>query len=237
MVGAISLEVMAPAILMVLSFVVWAALANRQDLAEVAVSMQQMHGSGRILRFANYPDPGLRDHLRGAKDIDLSGLNFHRFFPLYLPDVEHALRNGARLRVIITDPDGAAMDMASFGSENRVDTETERSRVQATINLLRNQQERRPETDLELRKCSYLAPYALAVVRPKDPDRDYYYHARVLPFRSSSMKAPTIVPETGDRDWIDFIEHQFENLWEASTRVDLDSRESGASTDDQQNTF
>jgi hypothetical protein len=170
-----------------------------------------------ILRFADYPNDSLRPQLRAAKDIALSGLNLSRFFALFWLDIESAIANGARLRVVLVDPDSLAVQMASIRNESERTPDRERQKIVEALELLHSLRKKFPAA-IEVRLTSYLAPYSIIVLRCDDPKIDAYCHARLLPFRRSSLRAPIIVPDPHiNASWFEFFETQFELQWNLAT--------------------
>lgn len=219
--GRVRFELLASGVLLLISSAVWTTLANRWALAELTSCLERTQWPSQILRFAEFPNNEIRARLRVAKEISLSGMSFYRFFPLFFDDIKHALLHGAVLRVILGDPDSAVVEMASFRSDTHCMPETERQRILDTMQFLQNQKSQLPDVKIELRKCPYLAPYAIAIVVPADARAQTYCHARILPFRSPSLKAPVVMPDPDiDKVWFEFFSSQFESLWGASSRVD-----------------
>jgi hypothetical protein len=183
-------------------------------------SLGRLPTASAILRFAEYPDTLVRPNLRAAKEISLSGLSMFRFLPMFFGDIEEALKNGAKLRVLLSDPDGPVVEMASFRSDSRLTPDLERKRILGSIDFLKHQIGLNPTADIQLKISSYLAPYAITVVKSGDPQMKAYCHARLLPFRRTSMRAPLIIPDPDDDSaWFEFFENQFEQLWDAASLV------------------
>lgn len=222
--GIVRFELLASGILLLISYAVWTTLVNRRAMTELTSYIEDTQWPSQILRFAEFPNNEIRDLLRVAKEISLSGLSFYRFFPLFFDDIKYALLNGAVLRVILADPNSGVAEMASFRSDTQTKPETERQRILNTLQFLSQQISMLPGIKIELRKCPYLAPYAITIVVPADPQAQIYCHARILPFRSPSLKAPVVMPNPdSDKLWFEFFLSQFENLWSASTKIDLSS--------------
>jgi hypothetical protein len=183
-------------------------------------SLGRLPTADGILRFAEYPDNVLRPKLRAANEISLSGLNMFRFLPMFFGDIEEALDNGAKLRVLLADPDSFAVEMASFRSESRLTPDIERKRILGSIEFLKHQIGLHPTADMQLKLSSYLAPYSITVLRSGDPEVKAYCHARLLPFRRTSLRAPVIIPDPEtDPAWFEFFEGQFEQLWDAASLI------------------
>jgi hypothetical protein len=224
--GVVRFELLASGILLTMSFVVWAALANRHAMTNLKASVERLQSPNQILRFAEYPDPSIRSQIRAAKEISLSGLSMFRFFPVFFADIEEALRTGATLRVLLTDPHSAAVEMASFRSEMNLTPEIERQRILGTMTFLAHQISQLPNTKIEVRLCPYLPPYSITIINPADSNAKAYCHARLLPFRSPSLKAPLIIPDPNhDSLWFQFFESQFQKLWDASSQETLALRQ------------
>src|SRR5205823_1943175 len=85
--SSVRIEILAAGILMIMSFIVRTAVDGRHRLIELLQSVDS-HRSNSLLKFADFPDAALRPQLRAASEMSLSGLTFHRFFPLYGYDIE-----------------------------------------------------------------------------------------------------------------------------------------------------
>jgi hypothetical protein len=183
-------------------------------------SLGRLPAADGILRFAEYPDNVLGPNLRSAGEIALSGLNMFRFLPMFWTDIEEALKNGAKLRILLADPESSAVEMASFRSESRLTQDIERKRILGSIEFLKHQIGLHATADIQLKVSSYLPPYSIAVLRPRDPQLKAYCHARILPFRRTSLRAPVIIPDPDtDSAWFGFIQGQFEEMWDAASPV------------------
>jgi hypothetical protein len=215
--GLLRIDILAAAILVM----VWTALANRHQLSKAVTSINQ-NREGSVIKFTDFPDPNIRGRLRGAGEISLSGLSFLRLFPVWGDDIEYAVGQGATLKVIVADPDSSVPDMSSFRSTVYT-PEQIREHIVTAIAYIKQLRKKLPDSNIELKKYPYLAPYALAILQPKGRTSLPYYHARLLPFRSSSLLAPAIMPQPNDRLWVEFIEAQFSSMWTASETVDLDA--------------
>lgn len=103
-----------PVFFFVISFGIWASLENRHEISELKEKIETLTWPNAILSFADCPDNAVRDHLRHAKRISLSGLSFYRFIPMYSNDLLESLLNVATLEIILSDPASDAVKMASF---------------------------------------------------------------------------------------------------------------------------
>lgn len=215
--GKASIDVVTAGVLLVTSFCVWESLGNRHDLA----SLRELIGKGgtsNILRLGFHPDPqAVGQHLRSARQIDLCGVSLFRLIPLTYPHIAEAVSNGAKLRVIVSDPNSAAVEMASLRSPDGVTPADERQRIIATLASLVRLMNHHPNRDIEVRICPLLFPCSIVSIVPADRTKTPYCHAAVLPFRSPALESPMFVPDPNrEREWYEYLVSQFKSIWDAS---------------------
>lgn len=124
--GVVRFQFVAAGVLVVVSFVVWTSVESRHEISELKGLIRGSQLSNQLVRFAEYPEAGIGSQVRQAREICLSGVSLFRFVPLYFADIKEALRNGAVLKIVIADPDSAAVDMASFRSDDGLSPQLER---------------------------------------------------------------------------------------------------------------
>lgn len=204
--GVVRFEILAAGILIVISSAIWSSLENRHEITDLKGLIQKSRLPNQILRFAEFPEAGIGEQVRQAKELCLSGVSLFRFFPMYYVDIKEALRKGATLKVVIADPDSAAVEMASFRSDDGLSPEMERQRISEVLDFIKQQMSKRPTPNLEVRICPYLVPYSIVILTPFDSKAKPYCHARLFPFRTSPQRAPLITPDPQtDEAWFHFF--------------------------------
>lgn len=220
--GQLSFQILAACILLTLSFSVFGSLANRWALGNLEDRLQSMQPHRQLIRMPSLQDRSIGNDILGAKDIALSGISLFRLLNLYTTEIRETLEQGAKIRIILLDPDGAAVKMASLRSSAGTPNEVAIQRIRDTVGLLERLKESVPEAAIEIRILDFLAAYSLMILKPRDSSKNVYCHARILPFRTPSLRAPIINPDPNDDQlWAQFIFDQFEKMWEVSKSLPL----------------
>lgn len=215
--GFVKFQILASTILFTLSFVLFASLVNRKTIQLLENSIKGSKSSGLLTSAYTLPDENTKARIRNASEICLSGISLFRFIPLYQPDIEEAINNGAKVKILLSQPSGAATQMCTYRSSTRTSAEVTQQRIESIIDLLKNISKKLPDGAIKIRLHDYLAPYSILILNPRDKRAKAFCHARLLPFRESSLKAPLIIPDPiVDSYWFDFINSQFTLMWEAS---------------------
>jgi len=129
---------------------------------------------------------------------------------------------GAKLRVLVADPEGSVLDMIAFRSTSRTPTHRQRDRIYATIADIRQLKANIPEADIQLRSIDYMPPYGLTIMKHREHPAKNICWARLFTFQTPTPNAPLINPDPSqDAEWFNFFTEQFWKMWDQAQHVDL----------------
>jgi hypothetical protein len=183
----------------------------------------------RILQFGPPEEASIREQIRQAKGISVSGVSLFRFVPMFFEDIKQslgdkatqALGNGASLNLILANPYSAAVEMAAFRADDGITAEVERKRIITTVTYLGIYLTQYPDAKIKVRVCPYLVPFSIRIFVPSDPRVERRCRARLTPFKTPSLNAPRIISgDHTDAKWFQYFSDQFQRLWEASDEID-----------------
>jgi hypothetical protein len=218
--GVLRTDIVAAGVLLVTSFCVWEILASRHDLASIRELLRRRRTANVVTRGFHPAPREIGEYLRHAKQIDLCGVSLFRLIPVTYTNIAEALSKGAKLRVIVSDPESAAAEMASLRSPDPVTPADERHRIRTTLASLARLMKDYPNQEIEVRTCPILFPYSIVSIVPADQAEPPYCHAAVSAFRSPAVEAPFFLPDPiREREWYNYFITQFKSLWEASSPI------------------
>jgi len=218
----INFEITLPAILVTLAILTLGLLDSRRSTKRLDNVLNNLEKHKSLLKLVELPGSEFRETLRYGGKISLLGLTLFKFVPAHRVDLEHALNNGAELRLILISPGGYAIQMASFSSPSGTSAETENQHVQSTIETLRNMQNRLPNAQIQLRLIDYLPHFAITLVESKQGRSKNHCFVRIIPFRKSTLESSAIEPHPlHDEFWFEYFSSQFEDIWNAAMPKEL----------------
>ncbi len=126
--------------------------------------------------------------------------------------------------MLLSHPDGAAMQMSALRSESRTPVEIQKKRTYDTLELLALWRSEMPGADVQVRLIDYLPPFGITIMHPSDNSADAGCLVRLFTFRSSTSMAPAFALNSNRTpEWFAFFSEQFEKMWEAGEDYDLKS--------------
>ena len=165
-----------------------------------------------------------REQIHESKAVLMSGINMYRTFYVFQYEFRHILSLGGQVRVLLSHPDGAAMQMSALRSESRTPVEIQKKRTYDTLELLALWRSEMPGADVQVRLIDYLPPFGITIMHPSDNSADAGCLVRLFTFRSSTSMAPAFALNSNRTpEWFAFFSEQFEKMWEAGEDYDLKS--------------
>jgi hypothetical protein len=165
-----------------------------------------------------------REQIHESKAVLMSGINMYRTFYVFQYEFRHMLSLGGQVRVLLSHPDGAAMQMSALRSESRTPIEIQKKRTYETLELLALWRSEMPGADVQVRLIDYLPPFGITIMHPSDNSADAGCLVRLFTFRSSTSMAPAFTLNSNRTpEWFAFFSEQFEKMWEAGEAYDLKS--------------
>jgi len=218
--GLVSLEVVLATMLGVLSLLAYGAQGNRQELTELRTAVTDLsarlnldHDGVPAERFFQRDMTEFSAHLANAHEIGLLGVTLSRMLARCGNEMARRLKAGARIRVIILDPDGPGVRQAGLrlpvGAEDYFE-----QRLEVTIEQVRALKMRYRQGELDVRLVPGLPPVALSIL---DPETN---HGRVYVeiYATEWLRDHPMFCLQSRRDgqyYSDYVD-QFESLWESA---------------------
>lgn len=170
--------------------------------------------------------PSLDAYVQGASEIDLMGVTLTSTVNKQFGNLRERLQAGARVRVLLADPDSQALQMSAERSTNAVDADYYRVRLDATLRelavLYRSCQEMgsldpqaiRPGR-LEVRLLSYSPSFGVISCNAHQDNGVAF--VEIYPHRFG-YKSPPTFDLTAQRDgaWYKYFIEQFDEMWNAA---------------------
>ncbi len=199
-------DILAEITLAVLALIVFTSLNTQEGIEKLS---QKFTKPPNADEFFWKEKRSIENELAKAKNIGLMGVTLSRTLRDYLPVLENQLRVGAKVRIIIMDPDSTAPDQAvlrSKGVRNReffVDSlRPSLERVGALANYSQS---------IELGLLPYKPAFGLVLIDPDEP------YGRIIvemyPHHSDAF-TPTFELQANDAThWYKHFREQFDNVW------------------------
>lgn len=168
--------------------------------------------------------PELRPFLQKALQIDLCGVTLTGTLNKEYGTIRERLQAGAKVRVLIIDPDSLAIEMTAQRTANPIDLEYHRTRLDASLRELAYMYKRmsdfkppkgiRPGS-LSVRLMPYAPSFGILSMDAKQKDGNAF--VEIFPHKFGYMTPIVfeLTPER-DQDWYDYFNQQFEVMWDAA---------------------
>lgn len=158
--------------------------------------------------------------IRNAKEqVWLLGTTLSMHVPYLEPALRQAISGGRNLRILLIEPDGAAMGMSVLrAGPSGLGRQEQEEHLSNNLAILRRLAAVGPH--LEVRLIDYLAPYTLYAY---DPGLDTgLMEMRLGSFHGDHYLRPTFqVDRSRDDAWFEYFYEQFVSMWNAATSYDL----------------
>ena len=171
------------------------------------------------------PGKGFKEKLSQSKRISFSSISLYNTICKYKQAIETALKQGGELRMIIINPEGPGIKECSFRSSQKWAELTYSQEIGYTLEEVSQWVNKFKYYKINIRLIDFLPSYALTIIEPKADDAKVHCHARLFPFRSTSLKGPAINPDpVQHKEWCDYFIDQYEELWKAAARLEMKTR-------------
>lgn len=205
-------------ILITLTYLIFATLKKLKSITRLHKTVETISEQKNMIRISKNPDINIQDYLKNSDKIKLLGISLFRFLPNYHDDIEFTLRRGGALSIVLVNPENdAIMELINHRSPSNTPAETQKNRIIETVLFLERWKERLPNAKIEYKLIDYLPPYSITVLEGDLKNVNTYCYAKLFPFRSASLKAPTIIPDAKDNHEVyNFFNRQFDEMWDAA---------------------
>jgi len=170
--------------------------------------------------------PGLDPYVQAANQIDFCGVTLTSTINKQFGNLRERLQSGAKIRVLVIDPDSTALKMCAERSTKPDDTEYYRVRLDATLRELEYlfqsweefkaiQVNGEKMGTLSVRLMSYAPSYGILSF---DSNHENGVAIVELYTHKQGYKSPPTFDLTAHRDgnWYKFFRSQFEEMWNAA---------------------
>ncbi len=207
LVGYVPQDVLGPLSLAVLALLAFATLGNRHRLENL---LKQR--SGLPVFLGKFSDDLAAD-LEKTRQLWLVGVSLYRFIVRFHAVLDHLIKDGASIRVLLVDPDGSGAVLSATGMYPPFSTERNRDRIREALSILTAfaQQANGPGT-LEVRTLDYVPAFGAYMIDPsKSRGKIYLEH---YPYAMAVDQIPKMQLSSSDRDWYVHFKTQIKVLWE-----------------------
>lgn len=204
-------------------------LADEWNLSErIEKLLIKMESSERpsARDFFEHP-PRLETYLQTASSIDFCGVTLTSAINKQLSHLRDQLKSGAKIRILIVNPNSLALQMSAARSEDKSDIDYYEKRIAATFNDLEylyrswEDYQRQPLQGLEqgslaIRLLDYAPSFGLFGFNGDRANAVLF--AEMYPHHSGFGAPPVFhLTPTLDGEWYTYFADQFESMWKAGT--------------------
>ena len=166
----------------------------------------------------------IRPYLQKALQIDMCGVTLTSTLNKEYGTLTERLQAGAKIRIMIIDPDSLAIEMTAQRTANPKDLEYHRTRLDSSLRELayiyKRMSDMKPSKGAKLGSLSVkLIPYApsFGILSMDAKQKEGISFIEIYPHKFGYM-APVmfgLTPER-DQDWYDYFTKQFEVMWDSA---------------------
>jgi hypothetical protein len=169
--------------------------------------------------------PSIEPHVQRASRIDLCGVTLTSTINRQRSNLRDSLREGAQIRILVSNPDSSALQMSALRSET-INVDYYRRRLEEAFEHLQylhrhwlNQQQADSESrggSLTVRLLSYAPSFGIMSFDANRPVGTMF--VELYPHHTGFGSPPAFeLTLQKDRDWYTYFADQFEAMWEAAT--------------------
>lgn len=164
--------------------------------------------------------PDLRERLKVAKSIAISGVSLAGTSNTYHPVLQDRLRSGVPVRLLVTDPsaDLPVADVAVYRIEKTQDSNVLRRSTNHSLETFSLLSDVDPKKKLKIRLLPYPTMFGIWVLDFGTDNAEIW--VELYSFRKTPEPAFQLLPRR-DGIWYDFFADQFEKMWSASSEWDI----------------
>lgn len=206
-IGVTPAEWIAPLTLVVLAALAYSMLGNRYQIER---AYEQITETTEGVLLQKWPGEELKRDVEKATNLLIIGISLQRTIRANYALLERKLKAGGMVRILLVEPDGAAIKMATDRVYSGPSLARTQADTQASLNILINLG---TETSggLEMRLLDYLLPFG-GFVKDSNTARGVLY-LKHFTFKMPSEDIPRIIMHPQDGYWYDFYSQQAEVFW------------------------
>jgi hypothetical protein len=163
--------------------------------------------------------PNIRSYLERATQIDLCGVTLTSTLNKEYGTIRDRLQAGARIRIMLIDPESNALDMTAQRSMNPDDLDYYRIRLESSLRelayIFKFVDTTKSIGVISVRLLSYAPSFGIVSLDSKE--KDGVTLIDIYPHKFGYEVPPTfdLIPER-DQDWHAYFVKQFEIMWDAA---------------------
>jgi len=198
----------------------WITSATLAALGVIAISAlrsdHQMEGLSEKLSkqtgtvFSEEFPPTLKNDINQATELWLVGVSLSRTIKTYYSDIESKLQKGQSIRVLLVNPDGAAVGIAETRVYGRTNIERTKSEIQSVLMDLCDLRKIAPDK-LEIRTIENSLTYGAVAVNPNSASGVLYLEH--YPYKTVGGSKPKFILTAKDDAWYGFFKDELQILW------------------------
>lgn len=204
--GIASSTLIAPLTLAILGLIAISFLESRYQVEELTEKIGQTVDT---LFLDEFP-PSLDKDIERAKDLWIMGVSLSRTVKTYYSVIERKLKDGHLVKVIVTHPDGVALEQSVIPVYGNKTLETRRSEILGSLQALCELKLLFPE-NLEIKtSTSYIGHGIIGLDLDKSSGKIYleYY-----PFKMPGGSRPKIIITPQEGKWYDYFSQELNVIW------------------------
>ncbi|KUL23292.1 hypothetical protein [Streptomyces regalis] len=201
------------AILAVLAVLAFSTLATRSAVDEMARG-----GRDAGVRFRTDFPGDLETRRETSSDVYIIGVSLSRALETSYQEFEQNLQRGAKLRILLTDPEADDAAVSTQNKPTRPRPDEIRGEIRQSLRLLARLQ---ADTSgrLEVRTTTSALKFGMNFVDASKPNA--LLCIQLYAFRQSGESRPIFALTLADGAWFECYRQQAEHLWAESSVVDL----------------
>lgn len=230
-IGITQFQILSAAILAVLGLLANSLLANRRNTSNVKDATNDLRAEIQTLKsnFLSLDNPSIfllqkgfpdfSQEFHSATRISILGASLHSTTIRYYSDYEKALRRGAYLRVIASEPSPNLLEMLAFRTYALKDSKLLGRSIKDHLSLFQGL------SSLSSGKCEtktigLVIPFGLVIIENSDGTAKIF--VKMMAFRTPGSEYPVFkINNQNNKEWFDFFYNQFEMLWNAGDTKQL----------------
>ena len=210
-------------ILILLSILIFDALGRRHNLAQLQKDVNKPKKEIFFIELTNQQQSYLDERVRDCSDLLLIGNSLSRTLDQYYDVLEAKLKKGHKIRVVMGNPEGLAIDMTVTRKYRPVNTDVWRKQVRSALDELAHlKQNLAPEMTelLEIRTIDYNLSHGSIMIDLNKSDGLLFlwYHS----FKTRKHSRPKYLLDKNDGYWYSYFTEEANAIWESSKPWNVD---------------
>lgn len=195
------------------------SIKNHPAEGWIRASVSVVNGSPKARDFFSRDDypSDLNVLLERSSTAVFWGAAFIRFVQHMRERIERRVIQGASIKFLMMEPDGAALGMLNLRGKPE-DVSSRRTDLKRNIEILDAIARKTAVGKLEVRVLDYLAPYTLVAYDPQLPTGRLFVWLGSIGVPNSDRPMFSLT-RSGDPDWFEFFLNQFELTWNLGQRA------------------